>query len=165
MTNQDTIKNRLSSSDLTGDEIPDMLLPTMKTVHRVVFEKSGQMKVDDESVHLTITSPPYPMIAMWDFIVPMDEKHPQETFEKWHLLLDETWKEVWRVTKEGGFICINIGDATRTVNKKFSIFPNHVRITNAFMKLGASILPSVVWQKPTNSPNKFMGSGRGKTGS
>ena len=117
----------------------------------------GQLETN--SVDLTVTSPPYPMIQMWDFIVPMNENDPMETFDRWHSLLAETWNEVWRVTKDGGFICINIGDATRTVKGRFSVYPNHVRITDFFIKKGAVVLPSIIWRKTTNAPNKFMGSG------
>lgn len=133
----------------------------MNTNHRIFFEAAKYMhQLKDASVDLVVTSPPYPMISMWDSIVPVNENNPYETFEKWHCLLDEIWSECIRVTKEGGFICINIGDATRTINKKFAIYPNHSRITNFFLNHPLiTVLPSIIWWKPTNAPSKFMGSG------
>lgn len=133
----------------------------MKTKHTLVVGESKNMKeLSSNSVNLTITSPPYPMIEMWDSIVPLNEENPKETFNKWHTLLNEVWKDVLRVTKDGGYICINIGDATRTINKNFSIYPNHVKIIEFFMNQdNVSVLPSIIWWKPTNAPNKFMGSG------
>jgi len=59
----------------------------------------------------------------------------------------------------GGIVCINIGDATRTFNERFELFANHSRIIHAFQQLGFSVMPSILWRKPTNAPNKFMGSG------
>jgi DNA modification methylase len=59
----------------------------------------------------------------------------------------------------GGFACINIGDATRTINDEFQLYPNHSRIISAFQILGLSNLPNIIWRKQTNAPNKFMGSG------
>ena len=39
----------------------------METEHRVVVGDSREMsEVDDDSVELVVTSPPYPMIEMWD---------------------------------------------------------------------------------------------------
>jgi modification methylase len=39
----------------------------MKTSHTIHFEPAQQMtSVMDESVDLVVTSPPYPMIEMWD---------------------------------------------------------------------------------------------------
>jgi hypothetical protein len=55
--------------------------------------------------------------------------------------------------------CINIGDATRTLGKIFRLYPNHSRITSRCFELGFDVLPSILWRKTTNAPNKFMGSG------
>ena len=39
----------------------------MKTVHEMIFESAGSMsRIPSESVDLIVTSPPYPMIKMWD---------------------------------------------------------------------------------------------------
>ena len=76
-----------------------------------------------------------------------------------HLELDKVWNEVNRVVKKGGFVCVNIGDATRTLGENFNLFANHARIISHFVKRGFTNLPEIIWRKPTNSPNKFMGSG------
>ena len=39
------------------------------------------------------------------------------------------------------------------------LYPNHSRILAAMLKTGFSALPLILWRKPTNAPNKFMGSG------
>jgi DNA modification methylase len=80
-------------------------------------------------------------------------------YEAMHKILDDTWKEVYRVLKPGGFACINIGDATRTINGDFALYTNHARILNFTQKLGFFSLPCILWRKQTNAPNKFMGSG------
>jgi DNA modification methylase len=80
-------------------------------------------------------------------------------FELMHKELDKVWKEVYRVLKEGGFACINIGDATRTIDGEFRLYANHSRILQYCLKLGFSPLPEILWRKQTNAPNKFMGSG------
>lgn len=61
--------------------------------------------------------------------------------------------------KEGAFLCINIGDATRTVDGEFSLYNNNTRIISACEKVGFNNLPNILWRKATNAPNKFMGSG------
>jgi len=39
----------------------------MKTSSRIIFGNSNKMdSIDSESVDLIVTSPPYPMIKMWD---------------------------------------------------------------------------------------------------
>ena len=80
-------------------------------------------------------------------------------FELMHQELDKVWTEMARVLIPGGFACINMGDATRTINGDFQLYPNHARIISAFQKLNIPNLPNILWRKQTNAPNKFMGSG------
>jgi len=82
-----------------------------------------------------------------------------KSFEMMHRELDAVWQEVWRVLKPGGIACINIGDAVRTINSQFRLYPNHSRILTQFLKIGFQALPAILWRKQTNAPNKFMGSG------
>lgn len=140
-----------------------------KTTHEIVIGAAQDMtKIEDNSVGLVVTSPPYPMIEMWDEIMAkqhsdirkaLDREDGLEAFELMHQELDKVWKETERVLISGGFACINIGDATRTIGKKFQLYPNHARIITAFHKLGMQNLPNILWRKQTNAPNKFMGSG------
>jgi hypothetical protein len=59
----------------------------------------------------------------------------------------------------GGIACINIGDAVRSIGGDFQLFNNHARILESCQRLGFVALPCLIWRKPTNAPNKFMGSG------
>jgi DNA modification methylase len=39
----------------------------MKTSHQIIFNNSNHMNtIPSESISLAVTSPPYPMIKMWD---------------------------------------------------------------------------------------------------
>jgi modification methylase len=108
-----------------------------------------------------VTSPPYPMVSIWDdFFAEASAK----SYDEMHKYLDETWSEVERVLVPGGIACINIGDATRTSNGIFHLYPNHSRIIENFEKLGFVTLPYLLWKKPTNRPHykgkgAFLGSG------
>ena len=141
----------------------------MKTKHSIFFQNAKQMtQVPTESVDLVVTSSPYPLIEMWDIQFANEDKNVEKalnsndgvsTFELMHLELDKVWREVARVLKTGGMCCINIGDAVRTIGKNFQLYPNHARILTTFSKQGFTVLPEIIWRKPTNAPNKFMGSG------
>ncbi|MBA7680220.1 hypothetical protein ES703_88531 [subsurface metagenome] len=61
--------------------------------------------------------------------------------------------------KQGSIACLNIGDATRTVDNNFQLYSNHSRILNFCLGIGFQALPEILWRKQTNAPNKFMGSG------
>lgn len=141
----------------------------MQTYHKLIFSDSRKMSdVVDESVDIIITSPPYPMIEMWDHVFSklnpkvseaLINENGDQAFEIMHQELDKTWYESFRVLKEGGFACINIGDATRTIGRRFQLYSNHSRILSSFKKIGFDTLPVILWRKQTNAPNKFMGSG------
>ena len=76
-----------------------------------------------------------------------------------HNELNKVWDGIFQKLIPGGIICINIGDATRTIDKNFQLFSNHSRIIQSLIRNGFQMLPEIIWRKQTNSPNKFMGSG------
>ncbi len=136
--------------------------------HRIRFADAKKMTdVISRSVHLVVTSPPYPMIEMWDALfsrqVAIDSALKSRTgkkaFELMHRQLDRVWDDLYRILVPGGIACINIGDATRTIHGEFSLYPNHSRILSHMLGLGFCNLPNILWRKQTNAPNKFMGSG------
>lgn len=141
----------------------------MKSTHKIIFSNANEIsKIETDNIGLVVTSPPYPMIEMWD--QSFSEQNPEISsalknmegdvaFELMHKLLDKIWDEVYRVLIPGGFACINIGDATRTINKHFKLYCNHARILTHCLKIGFTNLPAIIWRKQTNAPNKFMGSG------
>ena len=134
----------------------------------------------DSSIHLMVTSPPYPMIKMWDtqfatlnpkiavLWKELEADGKEETvlqiYEAMHEVLVRTWGETYRALVDGGIACINIGDATRTVNGTFRLFPNHSRTIEYCEKIGFTTLPYILWKKPTTKPkykgkSAFLGSG------
>ena len=141
----------------------------MKTTHNILFQDARDLKeIPSESVDLVVTSPPYPMIEMWDAMFSHQNPEIQNTLARgdgrqayalMHEILNSVWNEVFRVLKEGRFACINIGDATRKVSDDFCLYPNHARILNYLLSIGFSTLPDILWRKQANTPNKFMGSG------
>ncbi len=145
------------------------ILLGMETFHRTFFRNSADLSfLEPESIDLVVTSPPYPMIAMWDVLFgsldarvasALDAADGPAAFELMHGSLDAVWAECFRVLKPGAFACINIGDATRTIGGDFRLYTNHARITSRCESIGFQSLPAVLWRKQTNAPNKFMGSG------
>ena len=142
---------------------------TMQTHHQLHFGDARKMKaIGANSVDLVVTSPPYPMIQMWDALFCrldrsvaklLTQHHGMAAFERMHAALDPVWTEVHRVLKPGAIACINIGDAVRKIGDDFMLYPNHARILSRMLATGFQPLPLILWRKPTNAPNKFMGSG------
>lgn len=91
--------------------------------HHVIYNVSlSDGFLDKESVDLVVTSPPYPMVAMWDECFKgqnsliqkyLDIEEYNIAWMEMHRVLNNIWREIVYCVKPGGFVCINIGDATR----------------------------------------------------
>jgi DNA modification methylase len=125
-------------------------------------------ELPSESVNLIVTSPPYPMIEMWDELFSglnpqignaLNKENGMMAYKLMNEELNKVWKEINRVLAHGGIACINIGDATRKIGNTFQLYSNHSRITHYFEEMGFKVLPVILWRKGTNKPTKYMGSG------
>jgi site-specific DNA-methyltransferase (cytosine-N4-specific) len=101
------------------------------------------------------------MVGIWDNFF---REESAQSYDEMHAYLDQTWREVKRVLVSGGIVCVNIGDATRTIDGVFHLFPNHSRVIETFERLGLVTLPYILWKKPTTKPRykgkgAFLGSG------
>ena len=148
-----------------GDEVL-AALSKVDLAPRVFWRSSERMaEVADGEVSLVATSPPYPLIEMWDAqlaaqtgLAPGDIA-TAKGFEASHALLARVWAECWRVLEPGGILAVNVGDATRAVEGDFQCAMNHVRVVEDCQRLGFQSLVPILWRKPTNKPNAFLGSG------
>jgi len=140
----------------------------MNSIHQIIYKDSHNMdNILSETINLVVTSPPYPMFDMWDTIfstnndveTALKDGDGRKAYILMHEGLNEVWKEVDRVLAPGGIACINIGDAPRRIGDSYQMYSNHTRIISYFEEMGYHVLPSIVWQKFSNKPNKFMGSG------
>jgi len=168
----------------TADELadlpdaPDGTGSAFATYHRPLVGDARDLPLPDDSVELVVTSPPYPMIEQWDELfaaidpgigeaLGLDDASDganasaadgDAAFDAMHEILADAWAELSRVLVPGGIACVNVGDATRTLDR-FRVYQNPARIVDAFAELGFDPLPEILWRKPANSAAKFMGSG------
>ena len=140
----------------------------MQTQHQFALKDARHIDLPTDSVDLVVTSPPYPMIEMWDGLFgklnsdieeALHDGDGNRAFEFMHVELDKVWTHLHRVLKPGGIACVNIGDATRKLSGDFRLYPNQARIVQNLHTIGFHSLPKILWRKPTNAPTKFMGSG------
>ncbi len=154
-------KKKTKSTSYPERQLAELLknqsLEIPHTKHHLIIGDSRDMpETADASVHLVVTSPPYPMIDIWDELF---EEMGCPDFDTMHAYLAQVWKECYRVLVDGGIACINIGDALRKIDGKFQLYSNHVKVTQECEALGFTSLPYILWKKPTTRPNAFLGSG------
>ncbi len=99
-------------------------------------------KIDDESIHLTVGSPPYAVNKEYESYVKSLDEHFK--------LLFDAYKEVVRVTVPGGKICINIGD--NVVGSAYNGgFPEEImilpKVADYLRTLDTYLHARIIWEK------------------
>ena len=123
-------------------------MPT-KTKHTIINGDSRQMnEIEDESVHLITTSPPYWQLKDYGTKNQIGFHDDYETYIN-HLNL--TWQECFRVLHKGCRLCINIGDqfARSTYYGRYKIIPIHTEIIKFCEMIGFDFMGQIIWQKTT----------------
>ncbi len=106
------------------------------------------MEVEAAAIDLVVTSPPYWHIK--DYGVPGQLGYGQSLHEYLKDLY-HTWRECFRVIREGGRLCINIGDqfARAAVYGRYKVIPLHAEFINQCEHIGFDFLGAIIWQKKT----------------
>jgi site-specific DNA-methyltransferase (adenine-specific) len=119
----------------------------MKTVHKVIIGDSRRMaELDDRSVHLVITSPPYWQLKDYGSKREIGFNHSYEEYIN-HLNL--VWKEAYRVLDNGCRLCINVGDqyARSVYYGRYKVIPIRTEIIKFCETVGFDYMGAVIWQK------------------
>lgn len=134
------------------------------TVHRLINGDARDLSfVDDESVHLVVTSPPYWNLKRYNEN-PDQLGHVQD-YEAFIGELEKVWRHVFRVLVPGGRLVCVVGDvcvARRNFGRHL-VFPLHADICVTCRRLGFDNLNPIVWHKIANASyevsngSKFLG--------
>jgi site-specific DNA-methyltransferase (adenine-specific) len=124
----------------------------LPTSHRLHLGDARDLSfLDDESVHLVVTSPPYWSLKRYN-------EHPGqmghiEDYEQFLSELELVWREVLRVLVPGGRAVIVVGDVnvSRRVFGRHLVFPLHSDIQVQCRKIGFDNLNPIIWHKISNA--------------
>ena len=117
--------------------------------YRVVLGDSRSMTaVDDSSVHLVVTSPPYWQLK--DYEAESQIGFHQE-YDEYIAELDRVWGECERVLHPGCRLAVNIGDQFLRASTygRYRIAAIHADIIRGCVGLGLDFMGSIIWQKVT----------------
>jgi len=106
------------------------------------------VEVEDESVDLIITSPPYWHIKDYGACGQIGYG---QTLHEYLKDLYRVWKECFRVLKPGRRVCVNIGDqfARSIIYGNYKIIPLHAEVIAQFEDIGFNYMGAIIWQKKT----------------
>ena len=116
---------------------------------KIIIGDSRKMEeVEDNSVDLVVTSPPYWHIK--DYGVEGQVGYGQSLHEYLKDLY-RVWKECYRVIKPGRRFCLNIGDqfARSIIYGRYKIIPLHAEFIAQCEDIGFDYMGAIIWQKKT----------------
>ena len=134
------------------------------TVHRLFNRDARDLSfLDDESVHLVVTSPPYWNLKRYNE-TPDQMGHIQD-YETFLKELQRVWKHVFRVLVPGGRLVCVVGDVcvARRDFGRHLVFPLHADICVICRRIGFDNLNPIIWHKIANASyevangSKFLG--------
>lgn len=108
------------------------------------------VEVNDNSVHLVITSPPYWQLKDYGS---EDQIGYHDSYESYINNLNLVWKECFRVLHNGCRLCVNIGDqfARSVYYGRYKVIPIREEIIKCCENLGFDYMGAIIWQKVTTS--------------
>jgi len=106
------------------------------------------VEVDNESVDLIITSPPYWQIKDYG---ESNQIGYNQSLHDYLKDLFRVWSESFRILRAGRRLCINIGDqfARSIIYGRYKIIPLHSEVISQCEELGFDFMGSIIWQKKT----------------
>jgi len=134
------------------------------TMHRLVNGDARDLSfLDDASVHLAVTSPPYWNLKRYN-------EHPDQLghiddYEAFLGELERVWKHVYRILVPGGRLVCVVGDVcvARRDYGRHLVFPLHSDISVICRRIGFDNLNPIIWHKIANAAyevengSKFLG--------
>jgi len=127
-----------------GDQIM-----TPFTEHTIYFGDSRRLsKINNESVQLIITSPPYWQLKDYGTETQIGYN---DTYEEYINNLNLVWTECYRVLSGGCRMCVNIGYqfARSAYYGRYKVIPIRDEIIRYCEALGFDYMGSIIWQKVT----------------
>ncbi len=121
------------------------------TNHKIINGDSREMSgINDSSVHLIITSPPYWQLKDYGT---ENQIGFHESYESYINNMNLVWKECYRVLHKGCRLCVNIGDqfARAIYYGRYKVIPIREEIIKFCENIGFDYMGAIIWQKVTTS--------------
>lgn len=140
------------------DEIT-RVVGSIQTRHALVNQDSRDLELDDASVDLVVTSPPYWTLKKYNDHD--DQLGDVQDYEEFLSQLDEVWTRVYRALVPGGRLVVVVGDVnlSRKAFGRHVVYPLHASIQEHCRAIGYDNLAPIIWYKIANAQYEVAGGG------
>lgn len=138
---------------------------SLSTRHRLVQGDARHLdRIESESVHLVVTSPPY--WTLKEYIGSDGQLGDVQDYDEFVTELARVWKQCLRVLAPGGRLVIVVGDVclSRKLHGRHAVVPLHASIQERCRILGFDNLAPIIWHKIANARFEVEGAGGGFLG-
>jgi len=122
------------------------------TTHKLYHADARDMRfIEDESVHLILTSPPY--FNLKEYNRGTNQLGMIDDYQIFLNELDKVWNECFRLLVPGGRMVCVVGDVCMSRKKygRHVVMPLHSDITVSCRKIGFDNLNPILWHKISNA--------------
>lgn len=133
-----------------------------RTTHHIRRGDAREMsEIDDESVHLVVTSPPYFNLVDYEEGENGQLGHLQD-YEAFLDELDEVWQRCFDLLVPGSRLCVVVGDVclSRREAGRHHVLPLHADIATRCREIGFDYLTPILWSKIANITTESGGAAR-----
>jgi DNA modification methylase len=133
--------------------------------HHEIYEADARRlsMLDDESVHLAVTSPPYFNIKDYENGAHVEgQLGDVDEYETFVEMIDAVWSEVYDKLVPGGRLCVVVGDVllSRSEHGRHRVIPLHATIQEHATEIGFDNLAPIIWYKIGNASLESGGNAR-----
>jgi DNA modification methylase len=140
----------------------EAVLPQIPTRHDVYCHDARCLEfLDDESVHLVVTSPPY--WTLKEYRRTQGQLGHVDDYDQFLAELDRVWRHCFRLLVPGGRLVIVVGDVCRSRRRnggRHMVVPLHASIQEHCRAIGFDNLAPIIWHKIANAAYEVEGGGR-----
>jgi len=119
--------------------------------------------VEDESVELVLTSPPYFNLKDYENSTGgEDQLGDIDDYEQFNEQVDQVWRQAYDKLVPGGRMCVVVGDVLRSKSEhgRHRVVPLHATIQQHCVDIGFDNLAPIIWYKIGNASLEAGGNAR-----
>lgn len=142
----------------------DQAVKSLPSHHELYLGDARNLSmVDEESVELVITSPPYFDIKDYENGTGgEDQLGDIENYEQFNAEIDKVWTQCYEKLVPGGRMCVVVGDILRSRSDygRHRVLPLHATIQEHCTDIGFDNLAPIIWYKIGNASLEAGGNAR-----